>query len=407
MVASAHTTQEQSACIVLLSGGQDSTTCLWMAKLRFEKVVAVSFNYGQKHAVELQQAQEIAKIAGVSQHKIFDIRGLLSGSAQTDHSLDVNAAHARNSSLPATFTAGRNALFLTLAAAYGHEYGISDIYTGVCETDYSGYPDCRREFVDAQQYALRLALDNSYLTIHTPLMKLDKAGIWKAAVDLGCFDVVRNLTLTDYNGNMTMNVWGMGGLNNPASELRAKGFLAAFEKGWIPEEKLLTWREPEFRAGWDVNGEVADLKHSIQMYDFIKESRELGISDDQPYMQSTYVLSRMNGDTSTVAMNSARESERAHKANPDLQIFNMSEMFGGPEIHNVLSEALGESKSAGYDTPDCFTGMSQRDHDEYNAKYFPKKERNDFEEANENADDDSMEDFDGSNPNFPECDPRC
>lgn len=367
LLESQHTPATVSKCIVLLSGGQDSTTCLWMAKTRFQEVHAVSFNYGQRHEVELDQALAISEIAKCSSHKIFDIRGLLSGSAQTDHSLDVNAAHAQNPSLPATFTAGRNALFLTLAASYGHGLGIQDIYTGVCETDGSGYPDCREMFINSQTWALRLALDNDYLSIHTPLMHLDKSRIWKAAVDLGCFDIVRNLTLTDYNGNLTRNAWGMGAINNPASELRAKGFVEAFERGWIPQDKLSTWREPEFQTGWTPEREIQEVKDQLNMWSWIKEAKDFGIADDAVYMQVEYCKFRSNGASEQDALTLAREmaSGEIFEANSPEEAFGASNVpegifiakmdisFGGPEIHDLLEGKTRESN------PDLFNKLDE------------------------------------------------
>lgn len=217
--------------LVLLSGGQDSTTCLFWAKQTFASVEAIGFDYAQKHRVELKQANIIANIA-MCDYRIFDVRGLLGASSLTEHDADHNQPHRNNPHLPASFTAGRNALFLTVAASYAHERGISDIVTGVCQTDYSGYPDCRREFIDAQERALSLAMEREF-KIHTPLMNLTKAETWKLANDIGCLETVRLHTMTDYNGDMTYNEWGLGKNDNPASALRVKGYFEAKEKGWI------------------------------------------------------------------------------------------------------------------------------------------------------------------------------
>ncbi len=217
--------------LVLLSGGQDSTTCLFWAKQQFSKVSAIGFDYGQKHKIELEQAAKIADVAGVD-YKVFDIAGLLSGSSLTDHNKDHNQAHEKNADLPNSFTAGRNALFLTIAGAYSFGVDVFDIVTGTCQTDFSGYPDCRRRFVDAQQLALTLAMDADF-RIHTPLMYLTKAETWKLAKDLGCLDVVIDYSMTDYNGSKTINEWGFGDIDNPATALRAKGYFEAKEKGWI------------------------------------------------------------------------------------------------------------------------------------------------------------------------------
>jgi len=220
-----------SKCLVLFSGGQDSTTCLFWAKAQFEEVEAIGFNYGQKHVKELEQAGKIAELAGVP-FSVIDIRGVLSGSSLTDHSKNHNDAHEQNAALPASFTAGRNALFLTIAAAKAYGSGIYDIVTGTCQTDFSGYPDCRRRFIDAQQVAITLAMDADF-RIHTPLMYLTKAETWKMAKNIGCFEIVRDMSMTDYNGSTTKNEWGFGEIDNPATALRAKGYFEAKEKGWI------------------------------------------------------------------------------------------------------------------------------------------------------------------------------
>jgi 7-cyano-7-deazaguanine synthase len=221
----------QRVAVVLFSGGQDSTTCLFWALSRFKTVVAVGFNYGQMHAQELIQAQKIAERAGV-EYKIFDIRGIFGKSSLTEHS-DHNKKSIINKELPASFVAGRNLLFLTIAGSYCAQIGATDIITGVCQTDYSGYPDCRQETILAQQNTLSLGLGIGNIEIHTPLMYLTKAETWKLAKDLNCLDIIINDTLTDYNGSMKLNEWGFGETNNPASILRAKGYYEAKEKGWI------------------------------------------------------------------------------------------------------------------------------------------------------------------------------
>lgn len=222
--------------IVLLSGGQDSTTVLFWAKKNFDEVIAVGFDYGQKHWREIEQAKMIAAVAEV-RYQVFPLRNLLFGSSLVDHSQNVSAPHKINKELPSSFTAGRNALFLTLAASWGYNFGISDIVTGICQTDYSGYPDCREDFRASQERTLSLAL-GADVRIHAPLMYLTKAETWKLARDLSdnefnVVEIVRSLTMTDYNGSTEMNEWGMGRLDNPASILRAKGFAEAKELDWI------------------------------------------------------------------------------------------------------------------------------------------------------------------------------
>jgi 7-cyano-7-deazaguanine synthase len=232
--------------IVLLSGGQDSTTSLFWALRNLGPVIAVGFNYGQRHSIELVQAQKIADQAGVPYH-VFNLDGLLSGSSLTDHAKDINSPHDIAPELPSSFTAGRNMLFLTIAASLGYNQGISDLVTGVCQTDYSGYPDCRQEFIKAQENALFFAMEKHF-NIHTPLMHLTKAQTWKMAYDLnGQYDIdgkpqhvdvleiVRTMTMTDYRGNVKMNDWGMGAIDNPATELRAKGYRQAIDAGYIPD----------------------------------------------------------------------------------------------------------------------------------------------------------------------------
>ena len=231
-----------SSALVLFSGGQDSTTCLFWAKHPdfggFARVEALGFRYGQKHAVELEQAQRIADLAGVP-FTVLDLTGLLSGSALTEHDKDVSAPHERAPDLPASFVPGRNALFLAVAASVGYTRAITDLVGGMCQTDFSGYPDCRLDFVEAQQRALGLALDAD-LRIHTPLMHRTKAETWKLAADLGTvdgvdvLDTVRDLSHTDYNGDRSeRHAWGYGRLDNPASILRAKGYEEAEAKGWV------------------------------------------------------------------------------------------------------------------------------------------------------------------------------
>jgi 7-cyano-7-deazaguanine synthase len=217
--------------IILLSGGQDSTTCLFWALKHFDAVEAIGFNYGQSHIIELEKAAEIAAKCGIP-YRVFNVKGLLAKSSLTEHG-DHNQESYIDSDLPASFTAGRNLLFLTIAGSYAAEKGISNIVTGVCQTDYSGYPDCRRATIDAVQLSLSLGLGAGDIAIHTPLMYLTKAQTWKLANELGILDIIINETMTDYDGDQTLNAWGYGNYNNPASNLRAKGFYEAKNYGWI------------------------------------------------------------------------------------------------------------------------------------------------------------------------------
>ena len=220
-----------TTAVVLLSGGQDSTTTLYWAHKQFDVLHAVGFDYGQMHIEEINCAKKIADRVGVSYH-VFNVRDLLATSSLIEHGAH-NAASYIDAALPASFTSGRNLLFLTIAASYGVSKGVTDLVTGVCQTDFSGYPDCRRTTVDAMQLALSLGCGAGDIRIHTPLMYLTKAETWRLAKELGCLDVIINDTLTDYDGDMTMNAWGRGNENNPASKLRRDGFNEARRMGWL------------------------------------------------------------------------------------------------------------------------------------------------------------------------------
>ena len=225
--------EQEVQAIVLLSGGQDSTTCLYWAIREFGRVEAVAFDYGQKHAVELQQAMTVANLAGVKL-TILDVKGTLTGGALVNHEQDVSSASHLDENLPASFTAGRNILFLTIAGALAKEKGVDNLVTGICQTDYSGYPDCRNNFAKAMRNALALGLDSERLEIHTPLMWLTKAETWKLAGELGVVDIIVEHTHTDYNGDRTQrNDWGYGKLDNPASQIRKEGYEEAVANGWI------------------------------------------------------------------------------------------------------------------------------------------------------------------------------
>jgi len=209
--------------VVVFSGGQDSTTCLGLAVQEYEEVVAVSFKYGQKHEVELEQAKKITNKLDV-EYKIVDISffGDIVDSALT-HNGDVNKKHPRLKDLPASYVPNRNAMFLTIAHSIAQKIGARDILTGVCETDYSGYPDCRQIFIDSIQESLRLGSEVK-INVRTPLMKLNKAETFKLADDYNVLDLVLEHSHTCYNGNSNMNEWGRGCGECPACKLRRKGF---------------------------------------------------------------------------------------------------------------------------------------------------------------------------------------
>lgn len=184
--------------LVVFSGGQDSTTCLLWALKEYGDVVAVTFDYNQRHKLEIECAKEIAAELGV-EHHILDMSLLnqLAPNALTRGDIDVK--HGENGALPSTFVDGRNHLFLSFVAVMAKQLGARHIVTGVCETDFSGYPDCRDVFIKSLNVALNLAMDYQFV-IHTPLMWLDKAATWKLADDLGALDFIKEKTLTCYEG---------------------------------------------------------------------------------------------------------------------------------------------------------------------------------------------------------------
>jgi 7-cyano-7-deazaguanine synthase len=173
---------KRDGAVVVLSGGQDSTTALFWARERFDAVVAVSFDYGQRHAIELGCAQAIAAMAGVK-HEIIDARFInkLAPNALTRADIKIEAPEG---GLPTTFVDGRNLFFLSMAAVYAKQLGFHSLVTGVCETDFSGYPDCRRNFIDSLERTLSLAMDYEF-RIYTPMMFLTKADEVQMAVGLG------------------------------------------------------------------------------------------------------------------------------------------------------------------------------------------------------------------------------
>jgi len=203
--------------LVVFSGGQDSTTCLYWAKERFARVEAVSFDYGQRHRLELEVAQQIAAKADIPWKVLkLDLLREITNNALTDSGIPVEREKPDDRP-PNTLVEGRNMLFLTYSAIYAKSKDIRHLVTGVGQADYSGYPDCRDEFVRSLNQTLNLSMDYTY-EIHTPLMWKNKEQIWQLADELGIFDLVRNQTLTCYNG-----IVGDGCGNCPACKLRRKG----------------------------------------------------------------------------------------------------------------------------------------------------------------------------------------
>lgn len=202
--------------VVVFSGGQDSTTCLFWAIKNFAEVEAVTFDYNQRHSTEIDCAKSITSTLGI-RHHILDMSLLhqLAPNALTRD--DIEIAEDKSSGLPSTFVPGRNLLFLSFAGVLAYQIGARHIITGVCETDFSGYPDCRDSFIKSLNVSLNLSMDKSFV-IHTPLMWLNKAETWKLADELGAFDFIREKTLTCYNGIIAD---GCG--ECPACRLRRKG----------------------------------------------------------------------------------------------------------------------------------------------------------------------------------------
>ena len=212
--------------VVLLSGGQDSTTCLYWAKINFDEVHAVSIFYGQRHKAELSAAAEIAKAACVG-HTVLEapVLSALGGSALVDASKPLLASggiadKAMPEGLPTSFVPGRNILFLTLASAFAVKEGAHDVVTGVCQTDYSGYPDCRHEFVRQLEIAIAHGMPTAALPLRliTPLMWMTKAETVHLAKRLpGCWESLA-LSITCYHGKRP----GCG--ECAACSLRVQGF---------------------------------------------------------------------------------------------------------------------------------------------------------------------------------------
>lgn len=191
---------EKKKAVILLSGGLDSATCLAIAKDMGFECYALSFSYGQRHTVELDCAAEIAKKIGVAAHSIIDINlALWGGSALTDKNLDVPDAE-NSSGIPITYVPARNLIFLSFAAAYAEAIGGCDIFIGVNSVDYSGYPDCRKEFIESftntANLATRAADEAWKYTIHTPLQSLSKKDIILKGISL---NVDYSLTTSCYN----------------------------------------------------------------------------------------------------------------------------------------------------------------------------------------------------------------
>lgn len=202
--------------IVVFSGGQDSTTCLFWTLKTFKEVEVVTFDYNQRHILEIECAKNIASELGV-RHHILDMSLLNQLAPNALTRTDIKVKEGEDGELPSTFVPGRNLLFISFAGVLASQVGAKHIVTGVCETDFSGYPDCRDIFIKSLNVTLNLSMDQEFV-IHTPLMWLDKAETWELADELNALEFVREKTLTCYNGIIAD---GCG--ECPACKLRKRG----------------------------------------------------------------------------------------------------------------------------------------------------------------------------------------
>lgn len=212
------------AAVVLLSGGQDSTTCLSWALDNYDRVKAVGFDYGQRHRIELDAARKVAEEAGV-EFEVVVVPGLR-GSSLTDHDQEVDADGGLHG-LPSTFTPGRNLVFLSLSVGVAVEFGAGALVTGICQTDFSGYPDCREDFRAAMERAVNKALGIDWMKIEAPLMELSKAETVLLAQSLGGLELLAH-SHTCYEG--VRPACG----KCPACLLRLRGFQEAGVKDPVP-----------------------------------------------------------------------------------------------------------------------------------------------------------------------------
>lgn len=233
--------------IIVLSGGQDSCTCAFRALEETEVVGVINFDYGQQHLhQERLAAEKWAYDFGDIPVHLVDLENVfkvVSKSALIEPGADVNQSHSIAPALPASFVPGRNLIFLTAAAALAYKVGATEVWTGVCQTDYSGYPDCRERTMRALEQSIRLGMDFKDLSIIHPLMDLSKAETFYLAYKMGCLDWILEWTHTGYTGSRAHRYeWGWGPPNgellDPASSIRAKGW---------EEFKQLVWERDKAR----------------------------------------------------------------------------------------------------------------------------------------------------------------
>jgi 7-cyano-7-deazaguanine synthase len=210
---------DNNKAIVVFSGGQDSTTCLFWAMKRFKKIIAVTFDYGQRHGLEIDVARDICDEHDIEHHLLdMSLLAQLSPNALTNH--DIAVEERASNGLPSTFVPARNLLFMSFAGAVAYNKGAKHIITGVSETDFSGYPDCRDTFMKSMNVTMNVSMDEDFV-IHTPLMWRDKAEVWQLSDELGKLEYVRKKTLTCYEGIM-----GDGCGACPSCKLRLNGYEA-------------------------------------------------------------------------------------------------------------------------------------------------------------------------------------
>ncbi len=236
-----------NTALVLFSGGQDSTVCLAWALERFARVETVGFDYGQRHAVELAVRRPV-------RDRIVTIKSDWASRLGDDHVVKLDALAAISETaltrdmaietaaggLPTTFVPGRNLIFLAFAGALAYRRGANDLVAGMCETDYSGYPDCRDDTIKAMQVALGLGMDRPFV-LHTPLMRIDKAGTFALAEQLGgkpLLDLVIEETHSCYLGDRAhRHDWGYGCGTCPACQLRAAGYAGFMQRNFVQERR--------------------------------------------------------------------------------------------------------------------------------------------------------------------------
>ena len=216
----------QEKAVVVFSGGQDSTTCLLWAMKTFKSVVCIQFVYGQRHTSEINCAGNICKKLEIPLKRVH-VNSLseVVNSALLSDAEDIS--EVKENGLPSSYVPNRNQMFITLAHGFAQTVGAKHLVMGVCQTDYSGYPDCRNEYIQNMQYVTNLGaglVEDNAIKIHTPIMYLTKAETFALADKLGGLELILDDTMTCYNGHTTNHPWGMGCGECPSCKLRKKGY---------------------------------------------------------------------------------------------------------------------------------------------------------------------------------------